>query len=150
MLHCLPTIFSLLNDTLVVDCLNLFAAGSRLQLIHFLPLRLMILGNPTFHQPACNRHTKIGSQTRSKTAPEERNLLDPKVPSRQHAEVWKAARSVIIAFPSHLFFAYLLHRSSLSLNGTFINGEMVCSEGHKAEPFELKSDINLLIIMFLS
>uniref|UniRef100_A0A8H7Y444 FHA domain-containing protein n=1 Tax=Psilocybe cubensis TaxID=181762 RepID=A0A8H7Y444_PSICU len=75
-----------------------------------------------------NMHTKIGRQTSSKTAPGERNgFFDSKVLSRQHAEVWEEGGKIYI-------------KDVKSSNGTFINGERLSSEGHKSEPFELKSD----------
>ncbi|PPQ89874.1 hypothetical protein CVT25_004796, partial [Psilocybe cyanescens] len=70
------------------------------------------------HIALTNLHTKIGRQTSSKTVPGERNgFFDSK-----HAEMWEEGGKDV-----------------KSSNGAFINSEQLSSEGHKSDPFELKS-----------
>jgi pSer/pThr/pTyr-binding forkhead associated (FHA) protein len=81
---------------------------------------------------------------------ENNGYFDPKVLSRQDAEVWEEyAKFCLIQLGMSffkifvLFFWLDLHqgvKDVQSLNGTLINGEQLSLEDLESEPYELKSD----------
>ena len=78
-----------------------------------------------------NQHVKIGRQTNARDVPaQDDGHFEPKVLSRQHAEVWEANTKT-----SRLLYRYSSY--GVDLRQML---QQLCPEGLESKPYELKSD----------